>query len=479
MQGNLRMPRQLPAGLTGLVLLLSFAATSVHAAIPYATSEIDIDGSLREWDSSAFSMSFAETGAPLAQRNQVRLRIAWNLDALFIAGQVHDADLIDAPDGIAIEQFHQYDSIQIYLDARDDSQARMNADDIDVLILPDGRSGVLRGDDLIAELADARVPQRQSAPFLHALATRREASAWTFELRLPFAGLGVDPDAMRRMKIDVAMNDWVQDHAPASEPGFDFSDLAEGDRVTGAQTPEIGTQLWPLTWQGGRDFGFPNNWRGMSLVGQAPLSERMLRALGAQRFVLMLAGSAILLVVLVATALEWSARRRIRRVIAIVHAVAPTHTAAPALAPESPLQERAQSEADGDGRVQSAATGSDADVNPRDREFANQVLAHVRANLDRDLGPPALAAAMHVSLRTLQRRIRDGLNSSPQDLVLAARLDAAYGLLRTGRLRVSEVAFQVGFDDLSHFSKRFRVAYGIAPSRVAQSGPGPSAEALK
>ena len=105
----------------------------------------------------------------------------------------------------------------------------------------------------------------------------------------------------------------------------------------------------------------------------------------------------------------------------------------------------------------------------RDREFAERVLAHVRQRLAQPLSPVELADAFHVSLRTLQRRLKAGLDTSPQDLVLAARLEAARELLREGRWRVGEVAARVGFDDLSHFSRRYRQAYGHPPSAETAS----------
>jgi AraC-like DNA-binding protein len=76
-------------------------------------------------------------------------------------------------------------------------------------------------------------------------------------------------------------------------------------------------------------------------------------------------------------------------------------------------------------------------------------------------------------VRTLQRRLKAGLATTPQDLVLAARLEAARCLLAEGRWRVGEVAAQVGFDDPSHFTRRFRAAYGQAPSQLSspQSRP--------
>ncbi len=53
------------------------------------------------------------------------------------------------------------------------------------------------------------------------------------------------------------------------------------------------------------------------------------------------------------------------------------------------------------------------------------------------------------------------------------RLERAGQLLRAGAGTVSEVAYGVGFKSLSHFSRRFREHYGVAPSDYAvREAPG-------
>ncbi len=454
-------------------LLLGLLFTGQVCAIPYSAFHIRVDGDQGEWREPTFRQAIHEQEAPAGLRNRLEVRLAWTVDALLIAGDVVDSDMVTAPPDLQIEQFHQYDSVQIYIDPNNDSIKRMNGDDVNLLLLPDGRSGVLRGDDLVANLAKALVPQRRAAPLAHSYAARRNRDGWSFEVSVPFAGLGLTEPAGKTMKLDVAMNDWVEQHAPAHETAFSEDNLRQGGSPRDAlPADEVGSQLWPLTWRNNRDFGFPAHWWVLRLDGQIPLSERFYRALGGTRLMLLAALLCALGAVAAALITEWHARRRIRRLLGRMpgrHPIAVEPVPTEPLGLQRPDEPKEASTVElAVAEVSAPPVMADTHVAPttRDREFAEQVLAHVRANLDTDLSPALLAAAMHTSLRSLQRRLRDGMDTSPQDLVLAARLEAAHALLRQGGLRVSEVAFRVGFEDLSHFSKRFRAAYGAAPSQV-------------
>jgi len=53
------------------------------------------------------------------------------------------------------------------------------------------------------------------------------------------------------------------------------------------------------------------------------------------------------------------------------------------------------------------------------------------------------------------------------------RLDASQHLLATGQARqVSEAALSCGFNDLSHFCKAFKAAYGMKPSQCLHAATG-------
>ena len=62
------------------------------------------------------------------------------------------------------------------------------------------------------------------------------------------------------------------------------------------------------------------------------------------------------------------------------------------------------------------------------------------------------------------RRIKDVFGESPSDLIRRMRLEEGARLLAEGSGTVSDVAYAVGFNSLSHFCRRFIEVYGVTPA---------------
>ncbi|MEU9268441.1 AraC family transcriptional regulator [Streptomyces sp. NPDC048251] len=108
---------------------------------------------------------------------------------------------------------------------------------------------------------------------------------------------------------------------------------------------------------------------------------------------------------------------------------------------------------------------------PRTREALNdtlttRIIAYVRGHLtDPGLTPDRIARAHAISRRQLYTLLsRAGL--SLEQWIIHERLEAARRLLRSphhAHLPVSALAMRCGFTSPSHFSRRFRTAYGVTP----------------
>ena len=67
------------------------------------------------------------------------------------------------------------------------------------------------------------------------------------------------------------------------------------------------------------------------------------------------------------------------------------------------------------------------------------------------------------SLATFKRDFAKVSDFTPQKWIIKRRLEAAHDLIKSGK-KVTKACFDVGFKNLSHFSKIYKDAYGFAPS---------------
>ena len=67
------------------------------------------------------------------------------------------------------------------------------------------------------------------------------------------------------------------------------------------------------------------------------------------------------------------------------------------------------------------------------------------------------------SLATFKRDFAKVSDLTPQKWIIKRRLEAAQDLIKSGK-KVTEACFDVGFKNLSHFSKIYKDTYGVAPS---------------
>lgn len=97
------------------------------------------------------------------------------------------------------------------------------------------------------------------------------------------------------------------------------------------------------------------------------------------------------------------------------------------------------------------------------RSVPDRVRALIGEHLREGADPAALAAPLHMSPRTLQRRLREE-GTSLAALVDEARRSRATALLRAG-LAIGELAYLLGYSEPSAFHRTFRRWTGRTPER--------------
>ena len=92
------------------------------------------------------------------------------------------------------------------------------------------------------------------------------------------------------------------------------------------------------------------------------------------------------------------------------------------------------------------------------------ILDYLNENYMCDLSMKEIASYTGRSLATFKRDFAKVSDLTPQKWIIRRRLEAAHDLIRSGKKKVTEACFDVGFKNLSHFSKVYKETYGVAPS---------------
>lgn len=86
---------------------------------------------------------------------------------------------------------------------------------------------------------------------------------------------------------------------------------------------------------------------------------------------------------------------------------------------------------------------------------------------DPDFSTSLAAKMLYVSERSLQRRFKSALEKTFTEYLTEVRLDNACRRLLAGE-KVSDVAFECGFNDPSYFSQRFKHRFGMSPTQFVE-----------
>ena len=82
---------------------------------------------------------------------------------------------------------------------------------------------------------------------------------------------------------------------------------------------------------------------------------------------------------------------------------------------------------------------------------------------DPELSVDFVAQKMDVSRTTLFRGMKEELGVTPSKYIKKVKLQKAIELLNETDLRISEIAFQLGFSDPSYFTRIFKSEMGVSP----------------
>lgn len=94
-----------------------------------------------------------------------------------------------------------------------------------------------------------------------------------------------------------------------------------------------------------------------------------------------------------------------------------------------------------------------------------QLKDYIEEHLAEDLAIADLAALVPMSQFHFARAFKAAIGEPPHRYILQRRLERAKILLSVTRMSITEVAYQVGFSNQSHFIAQFRKAWGMTPKQ--------------
>ncbi|MBK9097909.1 MAG: response regulator [bacterium] len=108
-------------------------------------------------------------------------------------------------------------------------------------------------------------------------------------------------------------------------------------------------------------------------------------------------------------------------------------------------------------------------TNPLDDEFLKKAYDIIEKHLDDvEYDTEQFAKELFVSRMQLHRKIQAITGQAPGEFIRAYRLKRAAEMLIEKRLSVTQVAYEVGYNSPSHFSKAFTKYFNVSPSEYAK-----------
>lgn len=102
---------------------------------------------------------------------------------------------------------------------------------------------------------------------------------------------------------------------------------------------------------------------------------------------------------------------------------------------------------------------------PANIEFKSTIQHNMYANLSID----EIAKLCHLSVSSFKRKFKEVYKESPKKYIVKKKIEKAANMLNSQELRVSDIAYDVGFDSMATFNRNFTSIYGKSPSEYRLS----------
>lgn len=102
---------------------------------------------------------------------------------------------------------------------------------------------------------------------------------------------------------------------------------------------------------------------------------------------------------------------------------------------------------------------------PHSDVLVKQVQEFIENNFEQPIQVSDLATMVNVTSRTLNRRFQSCIAMRPIEYIQAVRIEQAKRLLESGKVSIKSLAYQVGYNDISSFTRLFKRATELTPKQ--------------
>jgi AraC-like DNA-binding protein len=106
-------------------------------------------------------------------------------------------------------------------------------------------------------------------------------------------------------------------------------------------------------------------------------------------------------------------------------------------------------------------------ITSADAQFLQKVMDAVEQNIESEYGVTELSGEVGMSRSQLHRKLRALTDQSPNEFIRTIKLKRAAVLLEQHSGNISEIAYQVGFNNPAYFAECFRKLFGVSPKEYA------------
>jgi AraC-like DNA-binding protein len=105
-----------------------------------------------------------------------------------------------------------------------------------------------------------------------------------------------------------------------------------------------------------------------------------------------------------------------------------------------------------------------------DQVFLDKVVKTIEDNFENQaFTPELLAGTVNMSISQLNRKLNALINQPAGQLMRSLRLQRAADLLKQRAGTVSEICYQLDFNDPAYFSRAFKKQFGCSPTEYAKN----------